>query len=100
MDAALDFAEPGPAAGALVFTIGRFAGARPATDRAIALIVQRVVGNVMVADVVPNGFARPVGHRIEFHDVPADRFVDDIDFDDAAGGASGGLLAAQAGDAA
>src|SRR5713226_10627724 len=54
----------------------------------------------MVADVVPNGLARPIRHRIQFHDVPADRFVDDINLDDADSGAGGGLLPAQAGDPA
>ena len=59
MDAALNFAEAGPAARAFVLAVGGLLGAWPAADGAVALIMQWIVGNFVVVDVFPNGIARP-----------------------------------------
>src|SRR5471030_1006626 len=56
---------PPPAAGAHVFA--RFDGARAgrAAYRWVALVVQGIIGDVVVADVVPDVLLRPVGERIK-----------------------------------
>src|SRR5258706_10480607 len=94
MDAAFDFVETGPAPGALVFPGGNSLSARLATDRAITLIVQRIVRDLVLAQIIPDCIARPVGHRIEFHNVAAGILVEGIDFQDADASASIRLLAA------
>ena len=57
MDAALAFVEAGPAAGALVLAFANGAGAGLAADRALAAVVQRIVGEVVLLDVGPDGIA-------------------------------------------
>ena len=48
-------------------------GARGAADRSVALIVQRVVWEVVLVDVAPEVLLVPVGQRVELPDVRADR---------------------------
>src|SRR5882672_2390823 len=100
VDAALDFVETRPAPRSFVFAIGGPARARLAADGAVALVVQGVVGNFMIAEVLPDGFATPVGHRVELDDIAASGFVKGVNLEDADGGAGLGLLPAQAGDPA
>src|SRR6185436_4420336 len=78
VNAALHFVEAGPAAGAFVFPVASFFGARPAADRAIALIMQRVVGNLVLAQVFPNRLPGPIGHRVYLHDFAAAIFVEHV----------------------
>src|SRR5438552_13506106 len=44
------------------------AGARGAADALVALVVERVVRDAVVADVVPHLFVGPVGQRVDFDD--------------------------------
>src|ERR1700722_14252590 len=64
VDAALGLVEPGPPA--LPAIAGK--GARLAADRGIALIVQRVVGQVVAEDVAPQIPLSPVGQRVDLPD--------------------------------
>ena len=64
MDAALYLFESGPAAGAFAFAIASLAGAGHAAYRMVALIVQWIVRDFVLADVLPDGVPRPPGHRI------------------------------------
>src|SRR5687768_16806992 len=98
VDAALCFIKTGPAAGALVFTGGDRAGARPAPDRTIPAVVQRIVGNTMFADVLPNLLAAPCRHRIDLHDIPVVEDIELVEFDHLRPFARFGLLPAQPGD--
>src|SRR5882757_147194 len=95
MDAALDLIEAGPAARALILTLSEPARARLAPDRTVTLILQRVIGNPMVAQVVPDRLARPAGHRIELDDVAPGGGIKGIDFKDADAGPRVRLFAAQ-----
>src|SRR4051812_29453815 len=54
VQAALGLGLAGPAAGALVLAGGDGASARPAADRRIALVVQRVVGDLVRHDERPD----------------------------------------------
>src|SRR3954470_19045977 len=62
---ALGLLHARPAARAGVLAGARLPGAVGAADRGIALIVERVVGNVVLADVIPDLLLRPVRERIE-----------------------------------
>src|SRR3954447_21698736 len=95
MNAAFDFAEPGPAPSAFIFSVGNPARARLATNRAVALVMQGIVGNFMVVQVLPDGFFAPIRHRVQFNDIPARGLVEGIYFQDSNGGAGVRLLAAQ-----
>ena len=53
MNAALDLIKPGPTPGSFVLAAARFVCARPAPNRAISLVVQRVVGNMLFVQIVP-----------------------------------------------
>src|SRR6266508_6213390 len=66
VEAALGLLGARPAASAGVLARCRLPGAVGAADRGIALIVERVVGDVVLADVVPDLLLRPVGERVEF----------------------------------
>src|SRR5439155_4111044 len=59
---------PPPPSGAVGLAGTNRTGARRAADRRIALVVQRVVGHVVLAHVVPNLVLRPLGERVELHD--------------------------------
>src|SRR4051794_24163201 len=59
---------PPPAAGAEVFAGLRRARARRAADRGVALVVQRVVGQLVLEDVLLHLVLGPFGDRVELHD--------------------------------
>src|SRR4029077_1832509 len=61
-------ALPPPAARARIGTRPQRARARCASDRLETLVVERVVRNLVGADVVPDLFFGPVGHRRELYD--------------------------------
>src|SRR5436190_24319524 len=63
VDAALDFVEPCPPSRPLVLALGRFDRARRAPNRAIALIYQRIVGNLVLPQIIPNRLPAPIRHR-------------------------------------
>src|SRR6266498_4843804 len=97
VDAAFDFVEASPPARPLVFAVGRLLGAGPAADGTVTLVVQWIVGDLLVLDVFPDGFAGPMGHRVELDDVTASRLVKDVYLHDINVGPGVGLLPAQAG---
>ena len=68
-------------------------GARRAADRGVALVVQRVVGQVALVDARPEVALGPVGERVV---LPHRALV--VELDELRVGARGGLLAADAGD--
>src|SRR5262249_54514197 len=53
MDAALDFVEADPTPRSFVLAIGGLLRAGPASDGTITTIMQRVVGDLMVLDILP-----------------------------------------------
>src|SRR5258707_8398965 len=59
---------PPPAAGADVFAGLHRARARRAADRAVTLVVEPVVGNAVLAEVMPDLGLAPGGERVEFLD--------------------------------
>src|SRR5436305_757410 len=71
VDPALELVRPGPPAGALLLVRRRRSGAGDAPDRAVAGLVQRVVGNLVDLDVRPNALLVPVGERVELPDAVA-----------------------------
>src|SRR5262249_7615584 len=62
---ALFFPGARPAPGALVLAFADRPGARPAANARIALVVQRIVRNVVLQDKVPNRLARPAQERVD-----------------------------------
>src|SRR5919198_4077076 len=60
VDAALELVRPGPAPGPLVLAAGNGARARHAADRRVALVVQRVVRNLVHVDVGLDALGVPV----------------------------------------
>ena len=68
MEAAFLLLEAGPAAAAFVATGGR-QGAGQAADRAVAAVVQDVVGQAVFLEVGPHLVAAPVDERVELPDV-------------------------------
>ena len=100
MNTTFHFAKTSPTTGALVFAIGGLDGARLTANGMIAAVVERIVRDFVIPNVIPDGFARPVGHRIELHDVAPGGFVENIHLDDPDLGARVGLLPSQAGDPA
>src|SRR6266498_1361337 len=71
MKAALELVGAGPAACALLLVRGRRPGAGDASDRAVAGLVQRVVGNLVDPDVGPDPLLVPVGERVQLPDAVA-----------------------------
>src|SRR5213076_2793086 len=69
VDAALGLL-PAPAAGALVVAGADRPGARPAANRLVALVEQRIVGNLVIEQVLPRVLARPVQERIDLVQQP------------------------------
>src|SRR6516164_6109905 len=88
MKAALFLACSGPAAGALVLAIQDGPRARPATDAGIALVVKRIIRNVVLGDESPNVLVGPAQEWIDLGQ--SELFVP---LDDAGGGAMNGLVA-------
>src|SRR4029079_19739653 len=84
---------PPPAAGADVFAGLDRAGAGRASQARIALVVQRVVGDLVRAHVVPGLRLRPLHERVHLHDAA----VAMVDLDRGQDRARDRLLAAQAG---
>src|SRR5262249_17851908 len=85
---------PPPAARAARRACRHRARTRRAADRGVALVVERVIRDVAVADVVPDLVLRPFGERVELHD----RAVVVVDLDLADVRAARPLVAAEAGD--
>src|SRR3954454_7116242 len=85
---------PPPASGAQVLAGLRGPRARRAADRGVALVVERVVGQVVLAHVVPHLVLGPLGERVELHY----RTVVVVDLDLADVAACRPLVAAQPGD--
>src|SRR5919197_5064215 len=71
VDAALELVRAGPAAGALVPAAHDGARARHAADRGIALVVQRVVRNLVHVDVGLNALRVPVDDGLHLPDAVA-----------------------------
>src|SRR5262249_53728422 len=67
VQAALLLRRAAPAPGALILAKHHRSRARPATDARKALIVQRVVRNVMVRNQFPDVFLGPIGQRADLH---------------------------------
>src|SRR5277367_3135200 len=83
VDAALDLVEAGPSAGTLIVAVAGPPRAGLAADGTIALIMQRIVGNLVIVNVFPHRLARPRRHRVELHDVAPARLVKRINLHDA-----------------
>src|SRR6266568_3369994 len=84
---------PPPASGAHVLARNRWTCAGRAADRAVALVVERVVRNITGANDRPHLVLAPVGERVELHDA-----VRRVVFLQLELGAGDGLVAALAGD--
>src|ERR1700729_1617853 len=67
VDAAPGLVQAGPAS----LTAVARAGARLAPDRPVALVVQRVVGQVALEDIAPQVLLAPVGQRVDLPDPAA-----------------------------
>ena len=67
MQTALGLLEAHPTARSRVFAYLDRLRAMRAPDAGIIAVVQRVVGKVMSADVLPNFFRSPIGQRIDLH---------------------------------
>src|SRR5579862_8491779 len=87
----LDFPPPAPGARILARDHGPRAGR--AADRAVALVMERVVGHLEKADIAPDVVLGPLGERIEFCDAVPDVELLHLNF-----GAGGRLAAPQTGD--
>src|SRR5690242_18458904 len=93
VDAALELVAPGPAPCALVLAGLHGTGARDAADRRIPGVVQRVVRNLVHADVGLDSLRVPVDEGLHLPDAVALRPLDLL-----RGGAGRRLLAPDAGD--
>src|SRR3954447_6157420 len=91
VDAALGLVGAGPAA----LAAGAGLGAGGAADRLVALVVQRVVGEVALVDAAPEVLVAPVGERVV---LPQLALI--VAFDELTGRAGRPLLAADARDPA
>src|SRR5512133_383020 len=78
VDAALELVRAGPATGALVVAGGDRARARDAADRRVALVVQRVVRNLVHVDVGLHALRIPVDDRLHLPDAVALRPLDPL----------------------
>src|SRR5580658_1693765 len=100
VDAAFDFFETDPAPRPFIFAARGFARAGQAADGPVALVVQRIERNLVLTDVPPNRLARPVGHRVQLHNVGAALSIQRVEFDQADVGAGARLMAPEACDPA
>ena len=82
MNATLCFREACPTSGAFIYAVSRLSRAWPAADGAITPIVQRVIGNLVLLNVLPDRVTTPIRHRIELHDLAPGGLVKNIDFYD------------------
>ncbi len=98
MDAALGFVEAGPAPGAFALALPGRAGAREAADGAVPPVVQRVVRDLVRAEVFPDGLPAPGGHRVELEDVEVAQLVELVELQNGGLAARLGLLPTDAGD--
>src|SRR6478672_4383667 len=73
---------PPPAARAKILALLGRARARPAADRRLALVVERVVGQLVLAHVIPHLVLRPLRQRVELDDRAV--IVVDLDLADVA----------------
>src|SRR5687768_12394268 len=67
MQPALGLGKSAPAARAFVLAQHDRPRARPAADARIALIVERVVGNVVLRNQTPHFLLRPIRERADFY---------------------------------
>ena len=82
MDSAFGFIETRPAAGPLIFPRGGHPRARPATNRAIPLVLKRIVRNLMLLHVSPDLVPRPRGHGVQFQDVTVPEDIEMVELKD------------------
>src|SRR5919197_5946822 len=75
MEPAFGLAAAAPAPGALGLAGRGGSGAGPAADARVALVEQGMVGNGVLADVVPHVGPAPVRQREDLHDRPATDLV-------------------------
>src|SRR6201984_502817 len=80
--------EPGPASGAGIFAGTNRARAVRAADAGEVLIVQRVVGHIVLVQIVPNVFGGPICDWVNFYKL---KFLVPLNFVGA--GAGRGLIA-------
>src|SRR5215213_10518431 len=71
MKSAFGLALAGPPTRALIFANANGARAVRAPDARVALIVERVIGDFLSGDVIPDLPAAPFHQRVYFHDAPA-----------------------------
>src|SRR6476469_221161 len=90
---AFELVGAGPAARALLLVRSRRPGAGNAADRAVAGLVQRVIGNLVDLDVGPDALLVPIRERVELQDAVAVRPLQR-----GGRGAAWRLVAADAGD--
>ena len=64
MQPALVFREPGPAPRASIFPGPDRTRAMRATNARVIAVVQRIVRNLVLADVRPHHFRCPIGNRV------------------------------------
>src|SRR5262245_6771514 len=69
VQAALFLLRPRPPAGALVFPVTDRAGAGPAADARVVLIVERIIRHPMLDDVTPHVLLRPAQKWVDLHQV-------------------------------
>src|SRR5690625_280106 len=67
MDATLKLVASSPSAVTFIFPVTDRTGAGNTADARVAFILKRVVGEVVVTDIVPDLFTAPGSHRIDFH---------------------------------
>src|SRR5258706_6298650 len=82
VDAALHLVKSCPAPAPLVVSISSSRGAWPAANGPITLVVQGIVGDGLLANVLPYGFAFPVCHRVQLYDVAPGRLIELVDLND------------------
>ena len=66
VNATFGFFAASPSAGALVFACVSGGGQWLVANAGVALVVQRIVGDVVFEDVCPDVFSRPVCQRVYF----------------------------------
>ena len=67
MQSALGFVESGPASCSRIFPGLHTSRAMRAADAGISAIMQRIVGQIVVMNIVPDFFRGPIDERIDLH---------------------------------